>query len=243
MEENIAETAVNAVQSSIWAEGLQEAYTLLLTGAADYVPKIIVAFIVIIVGWLIGAMLGRLVSRLMRVLKVDGFLKSAGTDDLFIKVGIKLNSGAFVGGLVKWFVIVLFLLASFNILGLDQVNTFLQSVLDFLPKLIVSVLILLVGAVVADAVNKVVVRGAKDAGVTTAQMLGGIAKWAILVFAVLISLDQVNITDNLSNILFISFGAMIAIAGGLAFGLGGREVAGRYIEKLEKDFSNRKKED
>jgi flagellar biosynthesis protein FliQ len=237
MQDNIADT----LGVSAWADSLREAATTLSTGAAEFVPKLIIAFIIIVFGWIVGAILGRFVAQIIRSMRVDNVLKSAGAEDTLARAGFGLNSGRFVGGLVKWFIIVVFLVAAFDVLGLSEVNDFLRSVLDFLPRVIVAVLILLAGTVIAEWMQKIIVGGARAAEFASAPFLGVIAKWIILVFAILIAMDQIAILQGFSQILFTGVVAMLTIAGGLAFGLGGRDAAKRYIEKIERDYTGHTK--
>src|SRR6185369_14672719 len=122
-------------------------------GTAAFVPNLFWAIVIFIVGWIVGSLIGKLVSHLIKALKLDVALEQAGFGAVMKRAGMNLNSGAFLGGLVEWFVLV----ASFEVLGLSQVNVFLQSVvLLYLPQVIVAVLILLVAVVIADALSKIV---------------------------------------------------------------------------------------
>ena len=147
-----------------WSEVLTGSFQDLWLGVVDFVPNLIIALIIFIIGWIIGVVLGRVVDQIIRSLKIDNALRSAGLDDAFGRAGFDINSGRFLGGLVKWFVIVVFLVASLDVLGLTQVNTFLQEVvLLYLPQVIVAVLILLVAAVIAEVMQRLVIGGAKAA--------------------------------------------------------------------------------
>jgi len=138
---------------------------------------------------------------------------------------------------VRWFFIIVFLVAAIDVLGLEQVNAFLREVvLLYLPNVIVAALILVVAAFIADVMKRIVVSSAKAAEVPSPGLLGGITKWAIWVFAILAALYQLGIAGVFAQTLFTGFVAMLAIAGGLAFGLGGRDAAARYIEKLKRDI-------
>lgn len=236
-ENNLVET----LGVSAWADSLREAATTLSTGAAEFVPKLIIAFIIIIFGWIIGAILGRFVGQIIRSMRVDSILKSAGAEETLAKAGFGLNSGKFVGNLVKWFIIVVFLVAAFDVLGLSEVNDFLRSVLDFLPRVIVAVLILLAGAVIAESMQKIIVGGARAADLDSAPFLGATAKWIIIIFAILIAMDQIAILEGFSQILFMGVVGMMTIAGGLAFGLGGKDAAKRYVERIERDYTGNTK--
>jgi len=224
--------------SQVWIEVLTESFQDLWIGFIGFVPNLLVAIIIFIAGWIVGAILGRVVSQVIKSIKVDSVLEGVGVSDVLSKSGFRLDSGAFVGGLVRWFFIIAFLVASFEVLGLSQVTLFLQQVvLSYLPNVIVAALILLVAAVIADAMQKVVVGSAKAADVAHAHFLGGITRWSIWIFAIIIALSHLGIAPQFMYTLFTGFVAMLAIAGGLSFGLGGRDAAERYIEKLRGEIS------
>ncbi len=221
-----------------WSQVLTESFQSLWLGVVNFVPNLVVAIIIFILGWIIGAVLGRVVSQFIKALKIDRALESAGVGDILSKAGFRLDSGAFVGALVRWFFIIAFLVASFDVLGLSQVNVFLQQVvLSYLPNVIVAALILLVAAVIADAMQKVVVGSAKAADIPNAHFLGGVTKWAIWLFAIIIALAHLGIAQQFMQILFTGLVVMLALAGGLSFGLGGRDAASKYIERLRGDIS------
>jgi len=207
----------------------------------SYVPNIIVAVIIFALGWLIGAALGRVIAQIIRSLKIDGALKSTGLSDAVERAGFKLDSGAFLGGLVKWFVILVFLVASLEVLQLTQVNVFLQTVvLAYLPQVIVAVLILLVAAVVAEIAKDVVAGAAKAAHVRSAAFAGSVAKWAIWIFAILAALNHLQVATAFVQTLFTGVIVALSLAFGLAFGLGGQEAAARFIEKMRAEIGNDK---
>jgi hypothetical protein len=201
-------------------------------GLISFIPKLIGAVVIFLVGWLIAVVLGKLVAQIIKAIKLDVALRSAGFDKVVERGGFTLSSGAFIGALVKWFFIVVVLVASLDVLGLNAVTEFLRNdVLGYLPKVIVATLILLVSIVIAQAVQKLVVSSAKAANVHAAETLGAIAKWAILVFAVLQALGSlIDLQIVLSFLGTILTGVVAALA--LAFGLGGKEAAARYIEKI-----------
>jgi len=223
-----------------WSDILVLSFQDLWTGVISFIPKLLVAVIIFIIGWIIAVALGKLVSQLIRLFKVDKLFQALGAEEPLARAGFRLDTGAFVGGLVRWFLIVVFLIATIDVLGLSQVNIFLREVvLAYLPNVIVAALILVVAAFVAEAMQKIVVGSAKAAGVPSTHLLGGITKWAIWVFAILAALYQLGIAGVFAQTLFTGFVAMLAIAGGLAFGLGGKDAAARYVEKLRRDIGGR----
>ncbi|MBI1998959.1 MAG: hypothetical protein HYS73_01320 [Parcubacteria group bacterium] len=200
-------------------------------------PNILVAIIIFVVGWIVAVLLGRVVAHAIGALKLDNALKSANVDEILGRAGFRLDSGRFLGELVKWFVIVVFLVATLDVLKLTQVNAFLQNVvLAYLPQVIAAALILLIAAVIAQALRKVVIGAAKAANIEAAGLLGGLAKWAVWIFAILIALSQLGIADFFARTLFTGVVVALAIALGLAFGLGGQEAAARMLEKMRKDL-------
>ena len=223
-----------------WGDVLVASFQALWGGVVAFVPKLIVALVVFIIGWVIAVALGKVVMQIIRSLKVDMALKSLGLEEAVSKSGMRLDSGAFVGGLVRWFFILVFLLAAVDVLGLTQVTEFLRSVvLAYIPQVIVASLILVAAALLADVVYNVVSGAARAAGLPSAGFLGGISKWAIWVFAILAALYQLGIAGPFVQTLFTAFVAMVAIAGGLAFGLGGKDAAARYLERLRSDILSR----
>ena len=174
-------------------------------------------------------------SKIVKAIKVDAILESAGARGLLEKAGFNLNTGAFLGGLVKWFIIIVFLVAALDILKLEAVNTFLTNVvLGYIPQVIVATLILVVAAVLADLTQKVLTGGARALDSKSAGFVGGVARWAIWVVAILAALNQLGIAGQMMQTLFTGLVAMLAIAGGLAFGLGGVKHADELIANLRK---------
>ncbi|MBI5742704.1 MAG: hypothetical protein HZA25_02610 [Candidatus Niyogibacteria bacterium] len=224
-----------------WGDVLVASFQSLWTGVAMSVPKIFFAVLVFIIGWVIAVAIGKVVAQVIRAIKVDRALQSIGVEEPLARAGFRLDTGAFIGELVKWFFIVMFLMAAVNALGLNQVSAFLGDVvLLYLPNVIVAAIILVAAALIADASHKVISGTAKAAHLPSAGLLGGVAKWAIWLFAILAALYQLGIAGPFVQTLFMGLVAMLSLAGGLAFGLGGKEAAARYLEKLREDISNHK---
>ncbi|PIP87121.1 hypothetical protein COW81_01735 [Candidatus Campbellbacteria bacterium CG22_combo_CG10-13_8_21_14_all_36_13] len=220
-----------------WGDVLTRSFQDLWLGVVDFIPNFVVALIIFILGWVIGSVLGKAVAQIVGSLKLDNALRSAGFENTISRAGFKLNSGAFLGVLVKWFVIIVFLVASLDVLGLSQVNAFLQQVvLLFLPNVIVAVLIMLVAVVIADAMENMVIGSAKAAHVKSANFLGTLTRWAIWVFAALAALSQLGVATAFIQTLFTGVIIALALAFGLSFGIGGQKAAADYIEKLKKDL-------
>lgn len=218
------------------ADSLQASFAGLWLTVVQYVPAILAAVIIFIIGWIMGVILYRIVVEVVKVLRLQEMLKSAGIQDAAKEAGMSLDVGRFLGTLVMWFVVLVFLVAALDILNLTRVTIFLQQVvLGYLPSVIVAVLILILGAVIAELVRGVVTRTAHAAGAHTANLAGSVAKWAIWVFAIMAALDQLQIGAMFIQTLFTGIVIALSLAFGLAFGLGGKEAAARTIEKIRSE--------
>ncbi len=223
-----------------WQEVLTLSFQNLWVGVINFVPNLVIAIVILVLGWLVGALFGRAIWQVFKSLKVDEALRRAGLESFLRRGGVDLDSGAFVGGLVKWFVIVIFLIAAFDVLGLSQVNFFLQDVvLGYLPRVLAAALVLLVAGVVGDVTGRVVVTAAKTAEIESAHFAGAVAKWAIWIFAILVALSHLGIAAAFSQTLFTGIVIAVSLALGLSFGLGGQGAAERFIERLRGEMSGK----
>lgn len=224
---------------STWGMTLQQSFNSLLYGTINFLPNLVLAIIIFVIGWFLGVLIGRVIAQAVRAIKVDHALRSAGVEEVVHRAGWTLNSGEFIGALVKWFIIIVFLLAALSVMGLTSVTIFLQlGLLPYLARVIVAVMIIAIAAVVAEFAQSVVTGSARAAGVTSAGFAGAVAKWAIWIFAILAALDQLGVTPFVQTI-FTGVVVALSIAFGLAFGLGGQEAAARFIERTRGDMSGR----
>lgn len=216
-----------------WVQVLQYSFQSLWIEVVSFLPQFLFALLILVVGWIVGGVLKHVIEKIFSTLKVNQLLDAAGVDQLAERAGYKLNAGTFVGSLVKWFVIVVFFVAALDVLNLDQVTVFFRDeVLGYLPQVIVAVLILFGAMIVANMLHKSVEAGARAAGFRSAELLGNVARYAIILFAVLAALSQLQIAPNLVEMLFAGFVFAASLALGLAFGLGGRDAASRYVDSV-----------
>jgi small-conductance mechanosensitive channel len=223
-----------------WGGVFTESLLNLWYGFISFVPSLLGAIILFIIGWVVGGVVGKAISQVVTALKVDKLFESAGANDLMGRAGMKLNVGGFLGGVVKWFIVVVFLMASLEIMGLTQVNDFLrEAVLYYLPKVVIAALVLIIATVISDTMKKLVESGARAANVRSAVMLGSVARYAIWTFAFIIALSELGIATAFMQILFTGLVGALAIACGLAFGLGGKDAAGRAVDRFSHDMSTK----
>ena len=223
-----------------WGDVFNASLQNLWWGFIQFAPKLILAIILFIIGWILGSLIAKAFEQVFSALKIDSFFRSIRVDNFFRKAGMNLNSGYFVGQLVKWFVIIIFLLPSLNLIGLDDVALFLKDdVLGFLPRVVIAAFVLIIATIVADFLSKTIKAGTQAMNLKSANMLGTLVKYVVWVFAFIIALGQLGIAEGYMNTLFAGIIGMFAVAGALAFGLGGKEAAGRLIEKIGEDMSHR----
>jgi hypothetical protein len=223
-----------------WGDVFNASLRELWWGFIQFTPKFIVAVVLFMVGWLLGNVIARALEQVFASLKVDSLFKTVGADDTLRKAGMTLNSGHFVGQVAKWFVVVVFLIPSLDLVGLSSIKDFLQyDVLGFLPRVIVAALILIIATVVSDALSAAATATAKSMNLSSANLLGAIAKYSVWIFAFIIALGQLGVADYYMSVLFTGIVAMLSFGGALAFGLGGKEHASRLLSKLGEEVSSK----
>ncbi|MDP3004384.1 MAG: hypothetical protein Q8N43_02680 [Candidatus Azambacteria bacterium] len=222
-----------------WVDVIVYSLQNLWQGFVLFLPTFLGALIIFFVGLVIAAGLGKIVEKLIDALKLDRLLEQLGLNKVLERADVRLHSGRFVGILVQWFFIIITLLAVSDILNLLAFSDFLKQVLLYVPNIVVAVLIMLAGVVLAAFLAKLVRASVLAAKLHAAHFLGVLTKWSILVFAFLAALSQLGVANALVNTLIMGFVAMLAIAGGLAFGLGGKDVAAAWLEKVKEEISNR----
>ncbi|MDB5238194.1 MAG: small-conductance mechanosensitive ion channel [Candidatus Kaiserbacteria bacterium] len=221
------------------ADAVQGSFYEIWYTIASFLPAILAAVIIFIIGWIVGIILYRVVVEIVRVLRIDDAMKATGLTEAARTTGFTLDVGRLLGTLVMWFTVLVFLVASLEILGLDRVTIFLQTVvLLYLPNVFVAVLILILGAIVAEVVRNLVRGSARAAGAHGANLAASVAKWAIWVTAILAALNQLGVASAFVETLFTGIVVAASLAFGLAFGLGGKDAAARTIERVRSEISH-----
>jgi hypothetical protein len=218
------------VQVQTWGDAVfasisNSIYTLL--GA---IPEIIGAILILIIGWIVSNVLAGLTRRGLEAAGADRLLATHGTS-VYGDVTRDWPASRIGAEIVRWLVRFIFLNAAANVLGLTQISQLLNQIVLWIPNLFVAAVILLVAPIIARFVGGAISVGAGEMGFTNSRVLGRIAEIAIDAFAVIVAINQIGIAQNLVDILFIGLVAALAIAFGLAFGLGGRDVAAQITQQ------------
>ncbi len=208
-------------------------------GFLNFIPKLILALIVFIVGWLIAEGIGRLVEEILKRLKLDKLSHTKRWSESLQKADFDTSLSGFVGAICKWILIIVVLWLTVDILVPTNSGfaEFLHDIVTWLPNLVVAILIFVSTVIFANFSEKLVKVGVEGAKVGYSKLAGTITRWAIWIFGISAILLQLGIAQQLILVLFQGLVAILVLSGGLAFGLGGREVAADWLKKFKSNLS------
>jgi hypothetical protein len=218
--ENIGISIVNA---------LNDAVKLILT----FIPRIVGFLVILIVGLIVASVVSRTVTFLLRKVGFDRMSDRIGLSRFEQRMGVRLDSAGILGKIVYWFLLLIFLIPAADALGLPTVSNILNTLVAYIPNVFVAILVLFLGTLAGTFVADIVRGAVASANIGSPNLFANIARWAIIAFAALVALEQLQITPSLINELFGAIVAALAIAFGLAFGLGGQETARRWLNRGE----------
>jgi hypothetical protein len=213
-------------------EVMLEPVRVFLAQLGELLPRLGLALIVLVAGWLIAKMARFTVARSLRAVNFNVVSERAGIDGFLREGGLAAGMTEILAGCVFWLVILAALVMGFNLLGLGYITDLLTRVLLFVPKVMVAVLIVAFGAYFARFVGGAITAYCRNLRLQDAEALGALARWAILTFVVLIALDELQIGGDIVRQTFLIVLAGMVLALALAFGLGGREWAAEILERL-----------
>ncbi len=201
-------------------------------GIVAILPRLIVAIIVFTVGWLIAKVIYKAIIKLGKKIKIDEAVKPmAGAIE---KAGYSLKIGRSIAFLVKWFIVIGSLVISLDLLNLETTKNLLTGIVSYIPQVIIAIFVLISGIVLANFVKKLIKSSTTVLNIKSAGFLANLARIALIIFTVLISLNIIGFNSEIINIIFMGAVAMVALAGGLAFGLGGQKAAAEAIEDIKR---------
>ena len=208
-----------------------EPLRVFLAQVGDFLPRLFLAVVIVIAGWIIAKAVRFAISRGLRAVNFHVVTERAGVDSFLRDGGIHGDFTELVAVLFYWIVILAALVMGFNLLGLSYITDLLSQVLLFVPKVLVALLILAFGAYFARFVGNAVAAYCRNIHLQDADLMGAVARYAILVFVILVALDQVNIGGEIVRQTFLILLAGVVFALALAFGLGGRDWAADLLER------------
>jgi len=219
-----------------WYEITSDAFESFWLGLLSFLPNLVGALLVLVIGWFVAIAVGKIVSGLLYKLKFNSFFESKKWKEAMDEAEVKVNPSDFIGSLIKWILIIVVIWFTVDILGLKGIASFMEEVVAYLPNVIVAAIIFIVAVMIADFLSKIVTASVDKAGFSYAKLTGAIVKGAIWVFAIFAILIELGIAEDMILAIFYGLVALITIAGGLSFGLGGRDMAAGVIEEIRKNI-------
>ncbi len=214
-----------------WTAGFITGLTAGLERFFGAIPNILGALLLLVIGWIIAGIVGNLFAKLCRALHVDTVSTRVGAADFLAQSGTRLKASDILGELIKWVIRLVFIEMAAEQLGMPQVSAIINQILAFVPNIIVAVVILGVGAFLGKLLGGIVHGAASEARLGNANLLSRLTYGAVIAFAIIAALNELNVAPVVVNTLYIGLVAALALALGLAFGLGGRETAARLTEQ------------
>lgn len=198
--------------------------------AANFIPRFIAGLVILLIGIIIGSIVKRIALEIFKALKIEVLLRKYGIPE----VRDEFNWTNILAEIIRWFVIILFLIPTADIWGLPQIITILNAFLLYLPNVFVAAIIAVVGLVFARLARDVTYASTNRLQYKTSRTISSIVQWVITIFILLAILNQLGVAVDLIRILITGVIAMFAIAGGIAFGLGGQGTAREFLEDIKK---------
>ena len=212
-----------------WTDAVMTSLAAALALLLGSIPKIIGFAVIVIVGWFIASAVAAAVASILRAVRFNELAQRGGFADFVHKMGIRQDSAGFIANLSKWFIRLIVLVSAFDALGLPAVSQVLQSLLLWLPNLIVALVVLVLAGIAANALAGLVRGATAESGLGNPELLATVSRVAVWAFAIVVAVNQIGIATELVNTLFMATVGAIALALGLSFGLGGRETAAQIV--------------
>lgn len=212
-----------------WGEALMTSLAAALALFLGAIPKVIGFLVILIIGWIIASALAGAVGALLRAVKFNELARRAGISDFIGKMGMRTDASGMLATLAKWFVRLIVLVVAFDALGLPAVSQVLQQLLLWLPNLVVALVVLVLAGLAANVLGNLVRGATAEAGLGSPDLLETIARFAVIAFGIVIAVNQIGVASTLVNTLFMGLVGALALALGLAFGLGGRDTAAEIV--------------
>lgn len=221
-----------------WGEAMLTALGNALNILLTFIPRFLGFVVILLIGWLLATLLSKAVTMVLRKIGFDRMSQRVGLARFEQRMGLHMDSADILGKVVYWFLFLIFLIPAADTLGIPTVSNILNQLVDYIPNVFVAILVLFLGSLAATVVADIVRGATAGAAIGNPNVFATLARWAIIGFAALIALEQLNIAPSLMNILFTAVIGALAIAFGLAFGLGGQETARKWLNRGEYVFEN-----
>jgi len=213
-----------------WGAALVTSFTAALSLFLAAIPRIVGFLVILIIGWIISGVLAAAFAALLRAVRFNDVAQSSGFSGFVRNTGVKRDPAGLLADIVKWFVRLIVLVVAFDALGLPAVSAILQQFLLWIPNLVVAVVVLVIAGLAANALGNLVRGSTASAGFSNPDLVATVARVAVWGFGIVVAVNQIGVAQTLVNTLFMAFVGALALAAGLAFGLGGRDTAAQIVQ-------------
>jgi len=213
------------------SEAIYYSLTDALLRFVSFLPALIGALIILIVGWFVSGLLANLIERGLKAVGLEGAVERSGIGNFVRRSGTRMTVSGVIATLIKYFIFLIFVQAAANVLGIPQLTEIINRIILFIPNVVVAMTIIVIGSFIAKFLSGLVRSSVSELGVGNPNLLATLTNYIIIGFAVIAAIDQLGIAATLVNTLLIGLIGSVALALGLAFGLGGRDVAAQITQK------------
>ncbi|MDB5858540.1 MAG: small-conductance mechanosensitive ion channel-like protein [Ramlibacter sp.] len=217
------------VQVTEWSDAMFTSLAAAMALLFSAIPKIIGFALIILAGWFIASLIEKGLAAVLRGIRFNELAQRAGLADFVQRMGVATDPAGMIGLVVKWFVRLIALVVAFDALGLPAVSEVLRQLLLWLPNVVVALVVLVIGGLAARALSNLVRGTVSEAGIANGNFLAKLASVVVWAFAIVVAVNQIGIATELVNTLFMAVVGALALALGLAFGLGGRDTAAEIV--------------
>jgi hypothetical protein len=218
---------MNAITN--FSDAILTSLAVAMTTLFAAIPKVLAFLVILLIGWFVASLIAKAAAALLRTVKFNDLSQRAGFTGFVKKMGVDSDASGFLADVAKWFIRLIVMVIAFDALGLPAVSDVLRQLLLWLPNLVVAMVVLVVGGLAADAAGRLVRGATAQGGFTNPEMLGKVATSAVWVFAIIVAVNQLGIAATLVNTMVMAAFGALALAFGLAFGLGGRDTAAQMV--------------
>lgn len=230
---------MNNVTLNSWQGAVQESLAGVTQGTLYFLPNLLGAILVLIIGILIGNWSKTLIVKTLQALKLESLVKETKFKKFLNKADVTQKIEELIGSIIKWLLMLTFFIAALNILGLTAISALLTSILGYVPNVISSVIVLAIGVLLAGLLEGVVKGALASVDIKTSRLMGKVTSYIIITITILVAVSELNIAQSFINIFFIGFVTMLAIGFGLAIGLGSKDLVAKILSEWH---TNLKKE-
>ena len=197
----------------------------------SFLPALIGALLIVVIGWFISGLIANLIERGLKAVGLETAVERSGIGDFIRRSGTNMTTSGIIAALIKYSIFLIFVQAAANVLGIPQITDITNSIILYIPNVIVAIAIIVIGTFIAQFLSGLVRSSVSELGVGNPNLLAKLTQYAVIGFSVIAAINQLGIAETVVNTLFYGLVGAIALAVGLAFGLGGREVAAEITQK------------